>query len=252
MEFEGDIARKRGEPSLLAVEAAKASRALEIGKHSGLFRVPRVINLDAETGVLEFERLRELATLLDLAVRKDARLPGLLEKAGRALAAVHEELTLPEDMKVALPSIWMCRAGENVCIHGDFACINVCVDESSDELVILDWSAAPIVGRTPTFGGRYFDIVLFVNSLFQGAPCLRVLGWNAAAMAELFLKGYAEESPETKLTMLRDYSSEMLRLQRENIRRVSRERRSLIALFYTCCQMLMYARFRSFLRRHEQ
>lgn len=247
MEFVGDIARKKGEPSLLAVEAAKASRALEIGKNSGLFRVPRVVNFDAGAGVLEFERLRELATLLDLAVRKDARLPELLEKAGRALAVVHEELTLPEDMKVALPSIWMCRAGENVCIHGDFACINVCVDGSSDELVILDWSAAPMVGRTPTFGGRYFDIVLFVNSLFQGTPCLKVLGWNAAAMAELFLAGYAKESPDTKLTMLRDYSSEMLRLQRENIRRASRERQPVSALFYACCQMLMYTRFRSFL-----
>lgn len=249
MEFVGDIARKQGEPSLLAVEAAKVSRALEIGKNSGLFRVPRVVNFDAEAGVLEFERVRELSTLLDLAVRKDARLPGLLEKAGRALAVVHEELTLPEEMKLALPSAWMCRAGENVCIHGDFACINVCVDESSDELVILDWSAAPMVGRTPTFGGRYFDIVLFVNSLFHGVPCRKVLSWNAAGMAELFLKGYAEESPDTKLTMLRDYSSDMLRLQRENIRRASRERQPLSALFYTCCQMLMYTRFRSFLRK---
>ena len=189
MEFVGDIARKMGESSLLAVEAAKASRALEIGRNSGLFRVPRVVNFDAEAGVLEFERLQKLSTLLDLAVRKDARLPGLLEKAGRALAVVHEELTLPEEMKLALPSAWMCRAGENVCIHGDFACINVCFHEPSDKLVILDWSAAPMVARTPTFGSRYFDILLFVSSLFQGAPCAKVFGWDAAAMAETFLKG---------------------------------------------------------------
>jgi len=201
MEFEGDIARKRGEPSLLAVEAAKASRALEIGKHSGLFRVPRVINLDAETGVLEFERLRELATLLDLAVRKDARLPGLLEKAGRALAAVHEELTLPEDMKVALPSIWMCRAGENVCIHGDFACINVCVDESSDELVILDWSAAPIVGRTPN--RLVCQFIVPGRTMSEGARLER--GGNGRAVPEGICRRIArDEADNVERLLVRD------------------------------------------------
>ena len=107
MEFVDDIARKTGQASLLAVEAAKASRALEIGKDTGLFSVPKVVNLDAEAGVLEFERLGGLVTLLDLAVRKDRRLPELLEKAGRALAVIHAELTLPEEMKHELPAGWM-------------------------------------------------------------------------------------------------------------------------------------------------
>ncbi|MHC4171160.1 MAG: phosphotransferase family protein [Planctomycetota bacterium] len=251
MEFVADIARKTGRASLLAVEAAKASRALEIGRDCGLFSVPRVVNFDAEAGVLEFERLRGLSTLLDLAVVKDARLPGLLGKTGQSLAAIHEKLTLPEEMKHQLPPPWMGSAGENVFIHGDFACINVCFHEPSGELVILDFSAAPMVGRTPTFGGRYFDIILLVSSLFHGAPCRRVFGWNAGGMAEVFLKGYAKVSPNTKLSTLRDYSCEMLRLQRENIRRASRERQPLSALFYTCCQMLMCTRFRSFLRKHE-
>ena len=248
MEFVGDIARKMGESSLLAVEAAKASRALEIGRNSGLFRVPRVVNFDAEAGVLEFERLQKLSTLLDLAVRKDARLPGLLGKAGRALAVVHEELTLPEEMKLALPSAWMCRAGENVCIHGDFACINVCFHEPSNKLVILDWSAAPMVARTPTFGSRYFDILLFVSSLFQGAPCAKVFAWDAAAMAETFLKGYGQTTSGKKL---KHYSPEMCRLQRDNIRNLSKQRSLIKAPFYISWQMLMLARFRSFLRKRQ-
>ena len=99
MEFIGDIVRKTGESSILAVEAAKASRAFEVGKDCGLFYVPKVVNFDAKAGVLEFERLSDLATLLDLAVRKDQRLPGLLKKAGEALAVVHKKLVLPEEMK---------------------------------------------------------------------------------------------------------------------------------------------------------
>ncbi len=251
MEFIGDIARKTGESSLLAVEAAKASRASEIGRDSGLFSVPKVVNFDAEAGVLEFERLSGLATLLDLAVRKDRRLPELLRKAGQALAVVHAELTLSEEMKHELPSEWMDSSDQNVFIHGDFACINVCFHEPSAELVILDWSAAPMVGRTPTFGSRYFDILLFVSSLFHGAPYRSVLNWDAKEMAGTFLRGYAKAAPQMKLNKLKDHSSKICRLQRQNIWHLSRQRRPLRAAGYMSCQMLMYARLCLFLRKHE-
>lgn len=251
MEFVGNIARKTGEANLLAVEAAKASRAFEIGKDSGLFSVPKVVNFDAEAGVLEFERLSDLATLLDLAVRKDRRLPELLEKAGRALAVVHAELTLPDEMKHELPAEWMDSSERDVFIHGDFACINVCFHEPSTELVILDWSGAPMVGRTPTFGSRYFDILLFVSSLFHGAPYRSVLNWNAGKMAGMFLEGYAKAAPQVKLNKLKDHSSKICRLQRRNIWNLSRQRPPLRAAGYILCQMLMYARFCLFLRRLE-
>ncbi len=251
MEFVGDIARKTGESSLLAVEAAKASRAFEIGKDSGLFSVPKVVNFDAEAGVLEFERLSDLSTLLDLAVRKDRRLPELLERAGRALAVVHAELTLPEEMKHELPAEWMNSCERGVFIHGDFACINVCFHEPSGELVILDFSAAPMVGRTPTFGSRYFDILLFVSSLFHGAPYRSWLSWDAGKMAGTFLRGYAKAAPQVKLNKLKDHSSKICRLQRQNIWHLSRQRQPLRAAGYISCQMLMYARFCLFLRKCE-
>ncbi len=251
MEFVGDIARKTGDSSLLAVEAAKASKALEIGRDCGLFGVPKVVNFDAEAGVLEFERLKELSTVLELAVRRDARLPELLGKAGQSLATIHERLILPEEMKHELPPVWMRPADGNVFIHGDFACINVCFHEPSGELVILDFSAAPMVARTPTFGSRYFDIILFVSSLFHGAPCRRVFGWGAEGMAEAFLEGYGKASPETETNALKQYSSEMFRLQWPNIRRAAGQRRPLSAMVLITCQMLMYSRFRLFLRKRK-
>ncbi|MHC4116774.1 MAG: BUD32 family EKC/KEOPS complex subunit [Planctomycetota bacterium] len=251
MEFIADIARKSGESNLLAVEAAKASRAREIGRDSGLFSVPKVVNFDPEIGVLEFERLNGLATLLDLAVREDGRLSELLKKAGRALAVIHEELTLPEEMKHELPPEWMDPADRNVFIHGDFACINVCFHEPSGELVILDWSGAPMVGRTPTFGSRYFDILLFASSVFHGAPFRRALRWHAKAMTDAFLDGYAKAAPEVELNKFKDYSSKICRLQRYNIRKLARQRRPIRALGFLLCQMLMHARFCLFLRGRE-
>jgi tRNA A-37 threonylcarbamoyl transferase component Bud32 len=251
MEFVADIARKTGDAKLLAVEAAKASRALEIGKDTGLFSVPKVIKLDPQAGVLEFERLSGLVTLLDLAVRKDRRLDDLLEKAGRALASIHAELTLCEEMKHELPAEWMNSCDDNVFIHGDFACINVCFHEPSDELVILDFSAAPIVGRTPAFGSRYFDILLFVSSLFHGAPYRRVLSWDAGKMARVFLRGYAKAAPQVELNRLKDHASKICRLQRQNMWQLARQRWPLRAAGYVLCQMLMHARLCLFLRKCE-
>lgn len=251
MEIIGDIVRKTGESSTLAVEAAKASRAFQIGKDSGLFSVPKVVSFDAEAGVLEFERLSDLATLLDLAVRRDQRLPGLLKKAGQALAVVHEKLVLPEEMKRELPPGWMAPTGENVFIHGDFACINVGFHEPSDELVLLDWSAAPLVGRIPTYGTRYFDILLFISSVFHGAPWRDALNWNAKGMADTFLRGYGDTAPDVRLNEFKGYSSQICRLQRRNIQQLAAQRRPFRAAGYICHQTLMHVRLCLFLHRYE-
>ena len=54
MEFIDGIARKKGDPSLLAVEAVKSRRVAEISKNCGLFYVPKVLNFDEKAGVLDF------------------------------------------------------------------------------------------------------------------------------------------------------------------------------------------------------
>jgi len=251
MELIGDVVRKTGEPSLLAVEAAKAFRGFAIGKDSGLFRVPKVVKFDPEAGLLDFERLDGLVTLLDLAVRRDERLARLLEKTGRALAVIHEKLTLPETMKYELPPEWLGPREQNVFIHGDFACINVCYHETSDELVIVDWSAAPSVGRTPTFGSRYFDILMFISSLFHGAPCRDVLRWGGPAMSRAFLAGYRNAASDIEISGIKDHAHLICSLQRRNHRHLARQKRPPAAAGYLCCQMLMNARLCSFLHKCE-
>jgi tRNA A-37 threonylcarbamoyl transferase component Bud32 len=251
MEFDGDIARKTGSPSLLAVEAIKTQRAGEIGRSSGLFYVPKVISFDAGAGVLEFERLRGLVTLFDLAVKKDPRLFELLEKTGRALAAIHRQLVLPDEMKHELPPEWMGPADENVFIHGDLASINVCFHEPSRGLVILDWSAAPIMGRTPTFGSRFFDILWFACCIFRDVPAKRLLSWDAETMTDTFIRGYANASSEDKLSRFPDYLSKIYRLQRRKIRYLARRRSPVKAALYIFYQVFMYARLHTFLQNYK-
>lgn len=251
MELIDNIARKTGETNVLALETAKASRAFDIGRESGLFYVPRVVNFNPQTGQLEFEWLSGLVTLLDLAIRKDKRLPDLLRKAGKALAVIHRDLALPEEMKHQLPPEWMDSEEDNVFIHGDFAFINVCFRRPPDELVILDFSAAPIVDRTPTFGSRYFDILLFISSLFHGAPLRRAFNWNAKTMAEAFLRGYAEITPEVNANKLKTLAPVICRLQRKNTRHLAHQRQPLRAAGYTCYHMLLNTCLYRFLRKYE-
>ncbi len=252
MELIGDIIRKTGEPDVLVVEAAKASRAFEIGRDSGLFYVPKVLNFDADAGVLDFEKISDLATLLDLAIRKDQRLFGLLRKTGQVLAIIHRQLTLPGEMRHELMPEWMDPSGENVFIHGDFATINVCFHEPSDSLVILDWSAAPLIGRIPTFGSRYFDILWFTNCMFGGVPYKRIFSWDAEGMADAFLKGYAGEASVEKLNELQDYLPKICQLQKKNIRYLAgRHSSPLGTAAYIFSQLIMYPRLCSFLRKYE-
>ena len=251
MEFIGDIARKKASPPLLAIEATKSELAGGIGKDSDLFYVPRVLNFDHDNGVLDFERLNNLVTLLQLAIDRDSRLFEISEKAGRALAVIHEQLILPDKMKCELPTEWMAQTDENVFIHGDFACINICLHEPSGRLVILDWSTAPIMGRTPTFGSRYFDILWFVSCAFRGAPSLKFLSWNAEEMADAFLKGYVKQSCEKNCDRFKDYLPKIYKLHRKKVWQLTRRRKLFKAVAYFCPQMVMQYRLRKLLNRYE-
>jgi len=243
MEIVNDIIRKTGEPGTLAIEAAKASRAFDISTECGLFYVPKVVNFDDKAGVIEFERLDGLVTLLDMAARKDGRLSELLEKTGQALAVIHEKLVLPEQMKHNLPSEWMARPGDNVFIHGDFAGFNLCYDESAGRLVILDWNSAPLLGNVATYGSRFFDVIWFVVFLFYGAPRRCLFDWDAPGMADAFLAGYAERHPEIIQRLSIDFIPLMSRYYRKTVWYLAKQRSWYKAARYLLYQLLIYPRF---------
>ena len=243
MEIIGEIIRKTGKPDTLAIEAAKTSKAFDIGNDCGLYYVPKVVNFDTKAGVLELERLNSLVTLLDMAARKDHRIFELLKKAGQALATIHDKLVLPEQMKRELPDEWLDSPNENVFIHGDFAGFNLCFDESSGRLVILDWNSAPLLGNAATYGSRFFDIIWFVIFIFYGAPRSCLFSWDAKGMANAFLSGYAEYHPEIIQRLSCDFQPLMRRYYRKTVWYLAKQRSWYKASRYLLYQLLIYPRF---------
>lgn len=194
VKFIDNIARKNGQPDLLEIEHAKTKQAIEIGDQSGLFYVPRILNFDAEKGILDFEKLEGLKTIQQVASENSYQIKLIMDRLGRSMAIVHENMVLPESMTNKLPTYWLGSSDDNVYIHGDLTGHNVCFQENNDRLVILDWSSAPILGCYHTFGSRYFDISWFISFMFYYLPAKRILTWHARMMANSFLTGYTDEA----------------------------------------------------------
>jgi Phosphotransferase enzyme family len=162
-----DRVEKRGPAEPLACEVEKTAAAGKIGADTGLFRVPRVLDFDPRRGVAVLERLDGLVPLASVLRGTDPAAP-LLARVAAALAAVHRDLRLRDAPAVPLPGPWA-APGDECWLHGDFGTRNVMLGPAS-ELVILDWSASPLIGGRANFGTAYFDVATFAGLLFKQAP----------------------------------------------------------------------------------
>ena len=192
MELIGSIARKTGDAALLRVEAEKTRLGSVIGTTSRTFRVPQIIELNETGGILDFERIPSLTTLTEMLIKNEFDIADGAHRLGRALAHIHLELDLDPSMHIPLPSEWGGQSESNVALHGDFTANNICVDRSDGALIIVDWSSAPLVGRSATVGPACFDVSWFVRHLIMGAPTLRVSNWPATAFCDVFIKSYTQ------------------------------------------------------------
>lgn len=245
--FIDNVARKQGPPSLLRVELAKSQKASHIGEATGLFSVPRVLSLDEDAGVLDFERIRELRTIGDLVLCDDPRLPSLLDRAGRSLAVIHDRLALDAEMRMDLPAEWKGQPADDVFLHGDYTSENVCVNDRTGRLVIVDWSTAPLMGRVPTYGTRYFDILWFAGNLFETMPLRRVGCWHAKARVDAFLCGYVS-APGACLNrdLFGRFYRQMCRLLKWKFSQRIRGYRWYARVPYCLFQAWVYAKWRSY------
>ena len=189
-----DVFIKTCDPASMRLEVAKTIRAHEIGKASGLFRVPKVFDYNESTGKATFELIPDTTKLRNALTSESVSKP-LIEMAARALAAIHRDLTLPDNLTVPLPAEYN-LSGTEVFIHGDFGLGNVCVSSDERHLVIFDWQATRKLGLEATYGSRYFDVMWFVYNLFYrpiGRPRYQMAA-PAAPMAREFLRTYFEAS----------------------------------------------------------
>jgi len=184
---------KMDDPALMRIEVKKHRQGCNIGRRTGLFYVPRIIDYDVSSGVAKFERLHRLKSLKwMLAYRRSC--DGLIKKLAMSLAMIHKELLLPRDMAVRIaPEIRLSGKSE-VFLHGDYSLWNVFIDQQNGNLVILDWQMTPLFHRVGSYGTRYFDLVWFVYGLFNRPSHTFPLSLSAAPYGRLFIKTYFENA----------------------------------------------------------
>lgn len=208
---------KRSAPDLMRIEVAKTRRGGEIGRATGLFRVPQVLDFDEAAGRATFERLGGLRMLRHVLVREAA--PDVATRLGLALAAIHRGLVLPEDMKAPLPDEFALPGETEVFLHGDFTVDNLYVTQPGEPLVVLDWQMTAVHGGRATFGTRYFDVTWFINTLFD-RPVHRYFGASLEApWAAVFFKSYFGSAGAAVQEDLRSYMNRFFTVKTAQRRR---------------------------------
>jgi 5-methylthioribose kinase len=210
-----DFVIKTGSPEPMRIEIEKTRRAYRISQQCGLFQVPQVLDYDHATGIAKLEYMPGIRTLRQIMAAGDVTL-SIVDKLGRSLAIIHQKLTLPKDMVIPLPKHY-CFPGTEVFLHGDLGLRNVCVNQNSSQLIILDWRTSIKACEQATYGSRYFDMMWFVYNLFY-----RPVGRErykskvpAPPMARAFLQAYFRTSDYTyKQQEFLDYMLKFLDVKR--------------------------------------
>lgn len=247
MHIVGKTFQKIVPPQLLSIEFTKTKQAICIGDETGLFYVPRLLSSDVEEGLIEFEYLNNLRCIWELVVCNDSRLPIIFENLGLALAIVHDRLILSNEMKTNLPNEWMNPIDDNVFIHGDLTIDNVCFQEISERLVIVDWSTAPLLGGISNFGSRYFDIIWFMSHMFYGMPAKGFMQRRIEELIDMFIHGYTLSfNSNFNYDLFRYFHRQMKNLYRKIIwQRAMRYPWYKRGLYYGF-QMWMYQKWRAY------
>jgi hypothetical protein len=182
---------KTATPERMHVEVEKTLRAIKIGKSCGLFQVPQIIEYDETNGIAVFELL-DIKSVVK-GVSWGDPLINLAKHLGASLAIIHQELILPDEMRIPLPSEFSLPYDE-VFLHGDLSISNICISGSWPPLTIIDWQMTPLYGGAATYGTRYFDILWFINNLINNRSIRFLFGNPVQPVAIAFMKSYFQKS----------------------------------------------------------
>jgi hypothetical protein len=192
IQFGNRTITKRTAPDLMKVEVEKARQGYEIGKECGLFRVPKVLDYDETKGIAVFERIEQIQPIHNVIFKANQIKP-ILEMAGRSLAIIHQKLTLPRKMTIALPPE-IDSPETKVFLHGDFNGYNVCFEKHSSKIIVLDWQTTVLHGGCATYGSRYFDLIWFVDYILWNPTLRYIWGDPVNPLIKVFIKSYFEEA----------------------------------------------------------
>lgn len=166
-----------------------------LGRECGLFRVPALIACDDRASTIEFEYVPDYLTT-GHCLAENPNDKDLIERIGSALACVHDRLQVPALLKQEIDSKWLISAATSQPIHGDFNTANVGYSTASDEVIVLDWSGAPMFGRAVTHAPRALEIAHFISHLARRQSNIVSAVARLRSRVESFLNGYESCSSE--------------------------------------------------------
>lgn len=202
---------KTADPTTMHIEVEKTVRARSIATSCGIFEVPEILDYDVESGRITFKLIQNIQNLRNAITSEQSARP-IMRTLGRALAIIHKDMALPENMRLSLPYEYA-MSGSEVFLHGDFAPGNVFVCSDSKRIVILDWQSSAKLVLPVTYGTRYFDLTWMIYYLFY-RPVKRQryqMAVPAAPLAEELLLGYIEISDFGTYNYLQEYMLKFLR-----------------------------------------
>ncbi len=189
---------KQQEPERARLEWRRTLAGREVGRATGLFRVPRIESYDEATGTLVLDRIHGIVPL-SLVVWEHPAPEALASRAARALVAIHSQLELPEDAPGPPASSTDQSEWRAVPIHGDFGLTNLFLSVEDDELVIIDWCTARWMPQNLVRAPASVDLVSFLVSVFYRRylnPFALRFVRGVEAIGRSFLETYAREAPK--------------------------------------------------------
>ena len=185
---------KRQSPRLSAIERARTSAAYHTAESTGLFTVPKIRSYDDKRGIICFERITNIVGLKTaMANPEDAE--RLVIAAGRAIAATHKFLVIPDEaVRIKGSDYGIGEGYPEVPLHGDFGTANVFVSQDLMQIIVIDWLGGHWrPGVDASIGPAAIDLGNFLMTLFYRRPFGHHRIKDHSGLARSFLKGYQRE-----------------------------------------------------------
>ncbi len=197
VEIDGDRVIKRQSPDRSRFERERTQFGACIASECGLFHVPEILSFDDSAGENIVRFIPGAVPLRSYLIKRSE--PELLERAGRALAAIHNAGSDFSESDV----FW----------HGDYSLGNLLYSESHDRITIVDWNNADWALEPPerSRGSAGLDLGIALLSLFHSRIASTKHIPQPAQLGSIFLEGYARDRSYLQVQGIRPFISELFR-----------------------------------------
>lgn len=197
VEINGDNVIKRQSPDRSRFERERTQFGAGIASECGLFHVPEILSFDDTAGEIILRFIPGTVPLRNYLIKQSK--PDLLERAGRALAAIHNAGSSLRELDVS----W----------HGDYGLGNLLYSESHDRITIVDWNNAAWALEPPerSYGSAGLDLGIALLSLFHSRIASTMHIPQPEQLGSIFLEGYARDRSYLQVKGIRPFISELFR-----------------------------------------